>query len=113
MSYPDPRYLKDHGEISSAYRSAQQAPNLTIGERAIIRYLAKGELTDGRFGLYRWEVGARTPGATPHFHRTISESFFILSGTVQLFNGENWIDAKAGDFLYVPEGGIHGFGNDS
>ena len=52
-------------------------------------------------------------GPNAHFHRTISESFFILSGTLRLFNGERWIDAKAGDFLYVPEGGIHGFHNES
>jgi len=43
----------------------------------------------------------------------MSESFFILSGTVQLFNGERWIDATPGDFLYVPEGGVHGFRNES
>jgi mannose-6-phosphate isomerase-like protein (cupin superfamily) len=43
----------------------------------------------------------------------MSESFFILSGTVRLFNGEQWIDATRGDFLYVPEGGVHGFHNES
>jgi mannose-6-phosphate isomerase-like protein (cupin superfamily) len=43
----------------------------------------------------------------------MSESFFIISGTVRLFNGERWIDARAGDFLFVPEGGLHGFTNDS
>jgi oxalate decarboxylase/phosphoglucose isomerase-like protein (cupin superfamily) len=40
-------------------------------------------------------------------------SFFIVSGTVRLFNGERWIDATAGDFWYVPEGGVHGFHNES
>jgi mannose-6-phosphate isomerase-like protein (cupin superfamily) len=43
----------------------------------------------------------------------MSESFFILSGTMRLFTGERWIDAIAGDFLYVPEGGVHGFHNES
>lgn len=43
----------------------------------------------------------------------MSESFFILSGKVQLFNGESWIAATEGDFLYVPEGGVHAFHNDS
>jgi oxalate decarboxylase/phosphoglucose isomerase-like protein (cupin superfamily) len=32
---------------------------------------------------------------------------------VRLFDGQRWIDATPGDFLYVPEGGIHSFGNDS
>lgn len=45
--------------------------------------------------------------------RTFAESFFVLSGTVRLYNGEEWMDAAAGDFLYVPEAGVHGFRNDT
>ena len=56
---------------------------------------------------------AQPAGPAPHFHRTISESFFVLSGTVRLYNGERWSDARAGDFLYVPEGGTHAFRNES
>jgi len=37
----------------------------------------------------------------------------VLSGEVRLYDGERWIGATAGDFLYVPEGGIHGFRNES
>jgi mannose-6-phosphate isomerase-like protein (cupin superfamily) len=58
-------------------------------------------------------MGPQTPGAAAHFHRTMSESFFVVSGTMQLFNGERWIDATSGDFLHVPEGGVHGFRNAS
>jgi mannose-6-phosphate isomerase-like protein (cupin superfamily) len=54
-----------------------------------------------------------TPGAAAHFHRTMSESFFILSGQVGLYDGEKWTEATSGDFLYVPEGGLHGFRNAS
>jgi oxalate decarboxylase/phosphoglucose isomerase-like protein (cupin superfamily) len=43
----------------------------------------------------------------------MSESFFVISGTVQLYDGKQWIDATAGDFVYVPEGGVHGFRNGS
>ena len=43
----------------------------------------------------------------------MSESFFILSGTVRVFDGARWVNATAGDFLYVPEGGVHGFHNES
>jgi mannose-6-phosphate isomerase-like protein (cupin superfamily) len=113
MSYPDPRYLGDHGEISAVLRPAAREPDLRIGPRTTLRYLATGASTGGRFGLYRWESPPNTPGASPHVHRTMSESFFILSGTMRLFDGERWIDATAGDFLFVPEGGIHGFGNES
>lgn len=109
MSYPDARYLGDKGEISATYRHADQKPDLTIGSSSVVRYLATGESTHGQFGLYKWDFGPHPSGPRPHFHRTMSESFFILSGSVQLFNGERWTDATEGDFLYVPEGGVHAF----
>lgn len=64
------------------------------------RYLGdSGEVS----GLYRWDMGPGPSGPDPHFHKTISESFFMLSGEVRLYDGERWIGATAGDFLYVPE----------
>lgn len=30
-----------------------------------------------------------------------------------LFDGGRWIDATAGDYLYVPVGGLHAFRNES
>lgn len=113
MSYPDARYRGDEGEISARYRPADQEPELKIGSGTSVRYLATGTSTNGQFGLYRWDARPHTPGPSAHFHRTMSESFLILSGTVRLFNGERWIDATAGDFLYVPEGGLHAFCNES
>ena len=58
-------------------------------------------------------MSAAKSGPGPHFHRTISESFYVLSGTVRLYDGARWLDAEPGDFLFVPEGGIHGFSNES
>jgi quercetin dioxygenase-like cupin family protein len=58
-------------------------------------------------------MGPQPSGPAAHFHRTMSESFFVLSGVVRLYNGDTWIDGHAGDFLYVPEGGIHAFRNES
>ena len=112
MSYPDPRYLDETGEVSAVLRRVEQDPELTVGTSKA-SYLATGKSTGGKFGLYRWDMVPGTPGAAAHFHRTMSESFFILSGTVGLFDGEKWKDATAGDFLYVPEGGLHGFRNAS
>ncbi len=113
MSYPPPRYLKDHGIVSATYRSADAPPDLTIGVKSQVGYLATGASTDGQFGLYRWDMAAIPNGPGAHFHKTISESFFVLEGTVSLYNGERWLDATPGDFLYVPPGGIHAFSNNS
>ncbi|MGK5675657.1 cupin domain-containing protein [Micromonospora sp. URMC 106] len=116
MSYPPPRYASDAGAVSATFRRADTPPDLTIGVRSRVGHLATGATTDGQFGLYRWDMAAIPPGnSTPggHFHRTFSESFFILDGTVSLYDGDTWRDAAAGDFLYVPPGGIHAFRNNS
>ena len=111
MSYPDPTYFGS-GDVLARYRPADTPPDLPrVGGSA--SYLATGATTDGRFGLYRWDMGPEVAGAAAHFHRTFSESFFVVSGTVQLFDGNVWLDGRPGDFLYVPEGGLHGFRNES
>ena len=112
MSYPPPTYHGDGGETTARFRPVDTPPELPRPSGAA-NYLATGATTDGRFGLYRWDMGPEPGGAQPHFHRTFSESFFVLSGTVQLYDGKGWLDAEPGDFDYVPEGGIHGFRNES
>lgn len=113
MSYPEPRYLGETGSVSATLRPADHAPDLEYASGGSAHYLATGALTEGRFGLYRWEMSATPGGPAPHFHRTISESFYVLSGSIRLYDGERWIDGRPGDFLYVPEGGIHAFRNES
>ncbi|MDO9497387.1 MAG: cupin domain-containing protein [Nocardioides sp.] len=112
MSYPPPVYLGEGGEVTARFRAVDTPPDLPRPGGAA-HYLATGTTTDGRFGLYRWDMGTEPSGAQPHYHRTISESFFVLSGTVRLYDGTDWRDSGPGDFAYVPEGGIHGFRNES
>jgi mannose-6-phosphate isomerase-like protein (cupin superfamily) len=113
MSYPEPRYHGDGGEVSAVLRPATADPAITNMPSNDVHYLATSASTHGEFGLYRWDFGPKESGPGPHFHRSISESFFVLSGAIRLFDGEAWVDAGAGDFLYVPQGGIHGFRNSS
>jgi mannose-6-phosphate isomerase-like protein (cupin superfamily) len=114
MSYPEPRYFGDSGEASAALRPADHAPEIVYEKTGgSAHYLATGALTGGDFGLYRWNMGATPSGPSPHFHRTMTESFFVIEGTVSLYDGTGWRDATAGDFLFVPAGGVHGFRNES
>ncbi|HCU51862.1 MAG TPA: cupin domain-containing protein, partial [Micromonosporaceae bacterium] len=76
-------------------------------------FVAPGSVTRGEFGLFRWDMPANSGGAGSHFHRGFSESFYVMSGKVNLFNGEDWLEVSEGGFLYVPPGGIHGFSNSS
>lgn len=113
MSYPVPRYHGEKGELSATFRPNNHEPDFAYENGPKVHYLATEASTSGEFGLYRWEMGPEPGGPGPHFHRTISESFYILTGTVKIFDGTNWIDANPGDFVHVPVGGIHGFRNES
>jgi mannose-6-phosphate isomerase-like protein (cupin superfamily) len=113
MTYPEPRYLGDAGEVSATHRPSTHEPELTYANGNTAHYLATGDSTDGLFGLYRWVMGPEPSGPGPHFHRSIAESFYVLSGAVRIYDGTHWIDAAPGDFVHVPMGGIHGFRNES
>lgn len=113
MTYPPPRYHGEGGEVSATYRPATHEPDLTYAPGYAVHYLATADSTAGDFGFYRWEMGPAPIGPGPHFHRSISESFYVLSGTVRIYDGNQWIDAGPDDFVHVPPGGIHGFRNES
>lgn len=108
-SYPPDTYHGEGGEVSAWLRRDDEPPEITYRSGGTCEYLATGDQTDGRFGLYRWTFGEAETGPDPHFHRSISEQFYVLSGEVRLYGGRDWVTARSGDFLYVPEGGLHGF----
>jgi mannose-6-phosphate isomerase-like protein (cupin superfamily) len=122
LAYPPPRYGGTKGLVNARFRPADTAPDLVsdsddgndvtgASRHQRTHYLATGATTGGEFGLYRVDMPPKGIGPSTHFHRTMSESFFILSGSVRLFDGDRWIDAAPGDFLYVPIGGLHAFHN--
>ncbi|WP_307865885.1 cupin domain-containing protein [Streptomyces smyrnaeus] len=132
MSYPDPRYFGEHGEISATFRPATTAPDFVsmptttcdpgdLGDPGscdaprgtAYHYLSTTVSTGGEYGLYRVDMGPEAGGPGTHFHKAMSESFFILSGTMRLFDGRRWVDVTSGDYLYVPVGGLHAFRNES
>jgi mannose-6-phosphate isomerase-like protein (cupin superfamily) len=72
-------------------------------------YLANQKQTDGDYGLYRVDIAPKGGAPGPHFHRATSEALVVLSGTVKLYDGNDWIDGRSNDFLYVPPGGFNDF----
>ena len=79
----------------------------------VMAFKAVAAQTGGDFSLMERTVpaGARTP--PPHRHVNCSEAFFVLDGTITF-----WLDAAelaggSGDFLLVPRGVGHTFGNRS
>jgi mannose-6-phosphate isomerase-like protein (cupin superfamily) len=108
MSF-DPDMTPDRATVHPASGMRQ----LALGATTTARFIATGSMTRGEFGLFRWEMRPQAGGADPHIHHTFSESFYVLNGTVRMFDGSDWMDATAGDFLYVPTNGVHGFRHES
>jgi quercetin dioxygenase-like cupin family protein len=121
-AYPPIRYTKDKPEASAWFRRADAPPDYEarsqdqrayLATQVTYHYLASQQQTDGDYAFYRVELGPHAGGPAPHFHRTMSEAFFILSGTVKFYDGNDWTDGTQHDYLYVPPGGSHGWHNES
>ena len=76
-----------------------------------------------RLGRYRHRVLAELPhiealelsfpadfeGVDPHTHPDHSDSFYVLEGEVEFFEGVEWHRTEPGTFLSVPPNVEHGF----
>jgi mannose-6-phosphate isomerase-like protein (cupin superfamily) len=113
--YPPTRYTKDEPEVSAWLKRSDEPPDYqTYGVK--YQYLANQQATGGDYGLYRVDIDPAGGGPPEHFHRAMSEAFFVLSGTMKLYDGSkngDWLDSHQGDFLYIPPGAIHGFRNEA
>ena len=93
-TYPPDLYRGRTGEISARLRPNDTGAELEYADGGRCEYLATGDQTGGTFGLYRWTFGPDLSGPAPHFHRAITESFYVLSGEVELHDGTGWRDAQ-------------------
>jgi mannose-6-phosphate isomerase-like protein (cupin superfamily) len=81
--YPPPRYTKDEPEVSAWLKRSDEPPDYqTYGVK--YQYLANQQATGGDYGLYRVDIDPAGGGPPEHFHRAMSEAFFVLSGTMKL-----------------------------
>jgi mannose-6-phosphate isomerase-like protein (cupin superfamily) len=100
--YPPARYTKDDPEVSAWLRRGDQPPGYDSFGLVKYHYLASEDDTAGDYGLYRVELAPKAGGPGPHFHRAMSEAFFVLSRAMKLYDGRDWVHGTQGDFLYVP-----------
>jgi quercetin dioxygenase-like cupin family protein len=73
------------------------------------RFVATGAQTRGDFGLFEVTMPPGGNGPGPHLHRTFSESFHVLEGSLDVLAGDGWTTAHTGDLVHVPRSGVHGF----
>jgi mannose-6-phosphate isomerase-like protein (cupin superfamily) len=112
VSYPPPIHTGATGETTAWARPHDGAADIVYWNGNRCRYLARGDETGGTYGLYEWVFAGPVSGPDAHFHRTLTESFFVLEGTVTIYDGREWGKHGPGDFVHVPAGGIHGFRNE-
>src|SRR5262245_22263956 len=88
-------YLSDAGEISAEFHGRDDVDHLTYATNGThVRFVAPGSATRGQFGLFEWNMQPHTGGPDAHFHKTFSESFFVMKGTVEFYNGDRWTLAR-------------------
>lgn len=75
---------------------------------ALFHFLATGAQTGNSFALIQIEVQrGNEPPAHTHAHE--DESYFIIEGHIRFWIGNEVVDAKAGDFIFLPKGVPHKF----
>jgi len=87
--------------------------HLLTARGSVMAFKAVAAQTGGDFSLMERTVpaGGRTPPA--HRHINCSEAFFVLDGTITFSLDGEQLDGGPGDFLLVPRGAAHTFGNNS
>jgi len=80
-----------------------------LGQR--IDFLATGESSGGHYSLFHVFIPSGPPGPLPHRHRGADEFFFVLEGRVEFLFDDAWRSLEPEQFLHVPRGTLHTFGN--
>jgi quercetin dioxygenase-like cupin family protein len=105
--------MTELAEKTDGYRLARDEGVIDVWwsyQPQVGRYTTKvaAEQTDGR--LFQLLCSDRRGGAPPlHVHRNEDETFFVISGEVSFFVGEERIEATAGDFVFAPRDVPHSF----
>ena len=114
MSYPPPKYDGEPGLVNARLRRAGSEPEVRYKNGGTAEYLATGESTGGQFGLYRWNMSAAKSGPGPALPPddlgVVLRARPARSGCTTARRGSTPSRATS---CSCPEGGIHGFRNES
>lgn len=73
-------------------------------------FLVTGEETNN--AIFQFEAVVPVGGGPPpHTHSREDETFYVVSGSLEILVGTSTYQAKAGDFVFVPRGTVHRFKN--
>lgn len=95
--------------MKTIFRPKDTAPAVW-GPGDTYSFLVTGEETNNAFFQFEAIVPSGG-GPPPHVHSREDESFYLVSGNLELLVGDQTYKAKAGDFIFVPRGTVHTFKN--
>lgn len=78
---------------------------------SVMAFKAVADQTSGDFSLMERTLPPHGRRPLPHRHVACSEAFFVLDGVVTIVINAAELQAGPGDFLLVPRGAGHTFGN--
>ncbi len=73
-------------------------------------FKADGSETRDRYSISEWWLDPQTKGPGAHSHPD-DDVFYVLEGTMTIFLGDHWVEAKKGAFVLAPGGMKHDFEN--
>ena len=77
--------------------------------RAVIK--ASSDATKGGFTMTDSMIAPGFPGPPPHWHREVTDSFYVLEETLAVRLGDDLVEAKPGTYVCAPPGNVHTFSN--
>ena len=81
------------------------------GPGDLYTFLVTGDQSGGAyFMMEAWVPPGGGP--PPHVHRREDETFYIVEGQCSILLGDRTVTARAGDFVNIPRGTVHGFRNE-
>lgn len=82
-----------------------------IGANIVLK--AGGAQTDGQFLVVDYTAPPKFTGPPPHWHKAMTEMFYVLEGTLEVLANDQRTNLGAGGFALVPPGVVHAFANPS
>jgi quercetin dioxygenase-like cupin family protein len=95
--------------VRPIFRPKGSAPAVW-GPGDLYRMVITGEESNN--ALFQFEATVpKGGGPPPHSHSKEDETFYVVSGELEMLIGDKKYTAKAGDFVYIPRGTVHQFKN--
>lgn len=89
---------------------AGEGERLAAGPTAV-ELKATSETTGGAFSIAEVTVAPGFPGPPPHTHRELTDSFYVLEGTLTVRVGDETMEAGPGAYVCATPGTVHTFSN--